>query len=236
VVRFTVWDTGIGIAAEDLPKLFRPLNQPDGTLARRQAGTGVGLTLIQRMADLHGGVNVESTPGRGSQFAITLPWTLSASGSAPRRKHTTGLLRKTHPLGPPPVSAAEPPLILLADDNETNLGTYSDYLQFKGFQVRLARQGDEAVALAADLKPDLILMDVQMPGMDGLEATRHIRRHPDRQVAATPIIALTALAMPGDRERCLEAGANEYLSEPVSLTVLIKTIETQLKRATRPAG
>jgi CheY-like chemotaxis protein len=237
VVRFTVWDKGIGIAAEDLPKLFRPFIQLDSSLARRQAGTGLGLALVQRMADLHGGgVSVESAPGQGSRFSITLPWTLSAPASTPRRKKPTALLRHTNRLGPLPRAADQPPLILLADDDEINLGTYSDYLQVKGFQVQVAHQGEEAAALAAADKPDLILMDVQMPGVDGLEATRRIRQHPDPQVAAIPIIMLTALAMPGDRERCLAAGGSEYLSKPVSLAVLIKTIETQLTRALPTAG
>jgi CheY-like chemotaxis protein len=125
---------------------------------------------------------------------------------------------------------------LLAEDNEDNINTLLDYLQVKGYRVIVARNGHEAIERAREKRPDVILMDIQMPGMDGLEATRHIRADADTStglgtgMAAVPIIALTALAMPGDRERCLEAGANEYLSKPVSLRGLVKVIETQLNR------
>jgi CheY-like chemotaxis protein len=141
------------------------------------------------------------------------------------------LRHQTQPLISQSIASDTPPLILLADDNEISVETYSDYLQAKGFQVAVAHHGEEAIRMAEMLYPDLILMDIQMPGVDGLEATRRIRRHPDQHIATIPVIALTALAMPGDRELCLGAGANEYLSKPVSLAVLIRAIETQLARA-----
>jgi CheY-like chemotaxis protein len=119
-------------------------------------------------------------------------------------------------------------LILLAEDNEDSINTFSDYLLAKGYRVVVARDGAEAIARSREERPDLILMDIQMPGMDGLEATRRIRA--DADPATVPIIALTALAMPGDYERCLEAGANEYLSKPVSLKGLVRVIEVQLNR------
>jgi PAS domain S-box-containing protein len=236
VVKFTVSDNGLGITKEDLPKLFRPFTQLDSSLSRQQAGTGLGLALVQRLVDLHGGsVSVESTPGQGSSFTIILPWIITPLDSMPSRKRTTGLLRRrTAPLSSHSMASDIPPLILLADDNETNIDTYSDYLQAKGFQVVVAHHGEEAVRMAEMVYPDLILMDIQMPGVDGLEATRRIRRHPDQNIATIPVIALTALAMPGDRELCLGAGANEYLSKPVSLAVLIQTIETQIARTTPP--
>ncbi len=233
VVQFTVWDNGIGIATEDLPKLFRPFTQLDSGLSRQQSGTGLGLALVQRMADLHGGsMRVESTPGQGSRFTIILPWITTPLDYIPYRKRTTGFLRhQTRPLISQSMDSDTAPLILLADDNETSVNTYSDYLQAKGFQVAVAHHGEEAIRMAEKLYPDLILMDIQMPGVDGLEATRRIRRHPDQHVAMIPVIALTALAMPGDRELCLGAGANEYLSKPVSLAVLVRAIETQMARA-----
>jgi CheY-like chemotaxis protein len=120
------------------------------------------------------------------------------------------------------------PSILLAEDNEANIVAISDYLNVKGYQVVVARNGTEAVTRAREIEPAVILMDIQMPGMDGLEATRRIRTQ-DR-LSQTPIIALTALAMPGDRERCLAAGANDYLSKPVSLKGLAAAIEAQLQR------
>jgi CheY-like chemotaxis protein len=114
----------------------------------------------------------------------------------------------------------------LAEDNEHNISTLSNYLLAKGYRLLVARDGSEAVARTREESPDLVLMDIQMPGMDGLEATRHIRA--GENSSAVPIVALTALTMPGDRERCITAGANEYMSKPVSLKRLIKVIEQQL--------
>ena len=117
-------------------------------------------------------------------------------------------------------------VILLAEDNVANILTVGEYLESHGYQVTVAHDGVEALVKAAECKPQLILMDIQMPAMNGLEAIAHLRA--DSQFAATPIIALTALAMPGDRERCLQVGANEYLSKPVSLKALVRTIESLL--------
>jgi CheY-like chemotaxis protein len=117
---------------------------------------------------------------------------------------------------------------LLAEDNESNITTMCDYLQVKGYRLVVARNGIEAVDVARQEHPDLILMDIQMPKLDGLEATREIRRDPD--FAAVPIIALTALAMAGDRERCLAAGTNEYMSKPVSLKKLHEVIGILLSK------
>jgi CheY-like chemotaxis protein len=118
----------------------------------------------------------------------------------------------------------------LAEDHETNITVLSDYLHSRAYRVEVARNGFEAVEKTRSVHPDLILMDIQMPGMDGLDATRLIRSDPDPLTASTPIIALTALAMPGDRERCLAVGANDYLSKPVSVSQLIKTIEAHLRK------
>jgi CheY-like chemotaxis protein len=126
-------------------------------------------------------------------------------------------------------SAEVPPhheMILLAEDNLANVLTIGEYLQSYGYEVIVAHDGVEALAMAEQAKPDLILMDIQMPAMSGLEAITHLRA--DDQFASTPIIALTALAMPGDRERCLGAGANEYMSKPVSLKKLRQKIADML--------
>jgi CheY-like chemotaxis protein len=113
-------------------------------------------------------------------------------------------------------------LILLAEDNEANISTFTSYLKAKGYRLLVAQNGQEAIDLAKSAYPDLILMDFQMQGMDGLVATRYIRE--ELELIGVPIIALTALAMKGDRERCLEAGANDYLSKPVNLKQLATTI------------
>jgi CheY-like chemotaxis protein len=128
-------------------------------------------------------------------------------------------------------TGSPPPVVLLAEDSEANITTVYDYLGARGYQVIVARNGAEAIARAREARPAIVLMDVQMPGMDGLEATRRIRAVDD--LADVPIIALTALAMPGDRERCLAAGADEYLSKPVSLRSLARLIEAQLHHATQ---
>jgi PAS domain S-box-containing protein len=234
VVRFHVWDTGIGIAAEDLPKLFRAFTQLDSRLTRHYSGTGLGLSLVQRMADLHGGsMSVESNPGQGSRFTLTLPWRMTAANTL-AKPEIQGPLSDTPAQG----SAAERTdgnyLILVVDDNQINLDTYSAYLQAKGYRVAAARLGSEVLAMVAELKPDLLLLDVQMPGMDGLALMQCLRSDADRGIAAIPVIALTALTMPGDRERCLAAGANAYLSKPVNLAQLLHTVATQLVQNPAP--
>ena len=118
------------------------------------------------------------------------------------------------------------PLVLLAEDSEANIALLSEYLAAAGYRVAVARNGLEAVERAEELRPALVLMDIQMPLMDGLEATRRIRAVP--ALRGTRIIALTALAMRGDRERCLAAGADEYLTKPMNLRQLLQTIAAQL--------
>ncbi|GAB1544630.1 hypothetical protein NUACC21_73060 [Scytonema sp. NUACC21] len=140
---------------------------------------------------------------------------------------------KTTLIIPPPIASIKntsPPLILLAEDNEANIVTISSYLETRGFRLILATNGQEAVALSKAKHPNLIIMDIQMPGMDGLEAMRQIRA--DLQVNHIPIIVLTALAMPGDRENCITAGANDYLTKPVKLKLLVEKIQYLLNQKT----
>ena len=345
-VRLAVWDRGIGIDPENLKKLFQPFVQLESSLARQYEGTGLGLSLVQRMAELHGGsVEVESAPGEGSRFTILLPWppdaTLSSLPSNPEAEllnkalivedreidagqlarylrilgmeatiHTTGqgtvdLAAQTKPdvilldlglpdqygldvlaelkanpntrnfpviicsveekrsqavsLGAagylvkpatitdlrneldriarelaqhtvtPPAPGSTRPTILIVDDNEMIIATLNDFLETQNLRVVAARGGVEMLEVVSDLHPDIILMDIQMPVMDGLEATRRLRSHSDPLVARVPIIALTGLAMAGDRERCLAAGANDYMSKPVGLQQLADKIRELLK-------
>jgi len=219
-IKFTVWDTGIGIAQEDMGRLFKPFVQLDSRLSRHYEGTGLGLTLVYRMVEMHqGSVTVESEVGQGSRFIVTLPACAHSDTQeqdAPRPAETTE-----------PVSSASPAtLILLAEDNEANIATISDYLEAKGYDLVIARDGAEALLRSKEIRPDLALIDIQMPIMDGLETIHRLRA--DAQFNTMPIIALTALAMPGDRERCLNAGANEYISKPVSLRRLANVIEQLL--------
>ncbi len=216
-LRFSISDTGIGISPDDIQKLFQPFVQIDSALNRRYQGTGLGLALVKQIVDLHHGqVMLTSELGVGSCFTVDLPY-LSAScdGST------------IDPDPPDPCSIVHSsPLILLAEDNEANIRTIASYLRAKGYQLILARNGQEAIALAQSECPNIILMDIQMPEMDGLEAMQTIRRH--SKLTEVPIIALTSLAMEGDRDRCIAAGASDYLSKPVKLKQLLIAIQHQL--------
>jgi len=227
VVRFIVWDTGIGISSEDMKRLFQPFVQLDSSLAREYVGTGLGLSLVSRMTELHsGGVSAESEVGQGSRFTVSLPWP-QATDTAQKTEQPTPEVISDDPSPVQPVQiSSQSPLILLAEDNEDNIKTILEFLEIQGYRITIARNGHEVIDRAKEEKPHVILMDIQMPGMDGLEATRHLRT--DTDFSTVPIIALTALAMPGDRERCLEAGANDYLSKPVSPKQLVKTINNYL--------
>jgi len=249
MVRLTVWDTGIGISPQDLGRLFQPFVQLDGSLSRQYAGTGLGLALVYRMVEMHGGsVAVESEVGKGSRFTVSLPWR-EDEGKANEQpgqemgrepNQGTGKQRDLRLAPRDPIASlgttrnrarqagGGPVTILLAEDSETNINTVSEYLTIKGYQVVVARNGAEAIERARETRPAVIVMDIQMPGMDGLEATRRVRA--DADLKKIPIIAMTALTMPGDRERCLEAGANEYVGKPISLKDLVRMIEEQCSK------
>ncbi len=217
---FAVADTGIGIAADDLPRLFQPFSQLDSALNRRHTGTGLGLALTKRMVELHDGfVDVVSTPGQGSTFSVVLPWLPQVSAV----RATPGREPMAHA-----IDAAAPPsrYLLLVDDNPGNQQVLADFLRARGFEVEQATSAEEGLAAARTRRPALVLMDVQMPAIDGLEATRQLRADP--ALRSLPVVALTSLAMKGDRERCLAAGMDEYLSKPVKLTELLTTIERLL--------
>ncbi len=224
VVAFSVRDTGIGIAPEDLHRLFSPFTQLDSKLSRQYAGTGLGLTLVLKLAELHGGsVLVESELGSGSCFTIKLPWkNYSSSNSDGDARGEGSPVEASAAAG----ELANSPLILVADDNEINMMTVGDYLVAHGFRLSQAGNGLDAINLVREQSPDLVLMDIQMPIMDGLQAIKHLRA--ESKYDDVPIIALTSRAMVGDRERCLEAGANEYLSKPVNLKQLLSVIHSQL--------
>jgi PAS domain S-box-containing protein len=227
ILFFSVWDTGIGIREEDLPRLFQPFTQLDSNLARQAGGTGLGLALVAKMAAMHGGsVSVESEPGKGSRFTINIPWE-SALTTGPLPEWKTGKLQP-----PPQPSQDQKHTILLIEDTEEVTMLLRDYLEYNGYKVAVAPNGVEGITQAEMVQPSLILMDVQMPVMDGLEATRRMRQIPSLQ--HIPIIALTALAMRGDRERCLEAGMNDYISKPVVMQDLLNIIRQHLPQKETP--
>ncbi len=228
LIQFSVWDTGIGIAPEHLQNLFLPFVQVDSSLARSHEGAGLGLNLVAQLAEMHGGsVSVESAVGQGSRFTVALPWEsglpehVRAEAVASAEESVTSASDSRHA-----PTRGEAPLILMAEDNVDSLEMLLEYLELRGFRVVVAHNGEEAIQLAGERQPAIILMDIQMPRVDGLEAIRRIRA--DAELASIPIIALTALAMPGDRERCLEAGANDYLCKPVNLKLLMGMIDNLL--------
>ena len=218
-VRFCVWDTGIGIAEDKQALLFRPFVQVNPALARQYDGTGLGLSLVRQLAELHGGtVNVESRLGKGSRFAIVLP---------ARKKHLENTALDFLESLPDVGAVGAGQLIMIADDNQYNLMGMIDYLRTRGYRVLSAANGREAIEQAMDFSPDLMLIDIQMPEVDGLEVIRRIRAMP--ALSRRPIIALTAMAMSGDRERCLKAGADDYMAKPVELKDLAEKIQTMLR-------
>ncbi|WP_242038102.1 PAS domain S-box protein [Tolypothrix sp. FACHB-123] len=353
-ICFRIIDTGIGIAPENISKLFQPFVQLDSSLNRQYSGTGLGLALVERIATLHGGtVSVDSEVGKGSCFNICIPYkpgimspiaqiiaplpscrlavanspVLIIEDSVPAAEQITRYLtememqpivyaqgegvidevlrvqpvmifldiqlpnisgwdvlnqlkanpktkdipviiisvvdertkgmvngaceylvkpvtraqfqstiEKVQHLILPNLSAgmkenltdATTPLILLAEDNQANIDTMSGYLESRGYRLLLAKNGQQAIDFAQSQRPNLIVMDIQMPVMDGLEAMRRIREQPE--LLHVPIIALTALAMSGDRELCLAAGANEYLTKPVKLKQLAIAIQQLLAK------
>lgn len=220
-IVFSVKDTGIGISPEDMPKLFKPFTQVDSSLTRSHEGTGLGLALVRELVELHGGsIAVESEVGVGSTFTVNIPQA-NFVDAAPGVGEDPGTRSEMEGNTQPPAGR-----ILLAEDMESNIMILGDYLEAQGFEVVFARNGREAVSICKEALPDLILMDIQMPEMDGLEAIRQIRA--DSRFATLPIVALTALAMNGDRERCLEAGATEYVSKPMNLKKLRELIGSLL--------
>lgn len=218
----TVWDNGVGINNSDIKRLFQPFTQLDSGLDREHTGTGLGLALTAQMVRLHGGrVDVESTPGVGSRFTITLPWDRSKEKEIQNKDISDGERSKATN------KKLSGKILLMEDSDEVTLFV-GDYLKSLGYTIKIARDGISGLAEVKLFHPDLLLLDIQMPGMDGFEVTRQIRR--DRNLRRLPIIALTALAMQGDRERCLESGMDDYLSKPIHLKELNQKIQDQLRK------
>ena len=207
--RFSVTDTGRGITARDVARLFVPFQQLDSSSSRRHGGAGLGLAISKRLTELMGGtIGVESTPGRGSTFFFTIvgePAVLaSMQPREPSRRGAPSSLR-----------------ILLAEDEAINRIVILGMLQHLGYQADSVNSGTEVLDALGRTSYDVVLMDIQMPGMDGLEVTRRIR---DQKGNQPHIIALTAHALSGDRERCLAAGMNDYLSKPLAMNDLQESL------------
>jgi signal transduction histidine kinase/CheY-like chemotaxis protein len=216
-----VSDTGPGIEADKLPFIFDKFTQADGSITRKYGGTGLGLAITRQLTGMQAGqVQVESKVGKGSTFTITIPCELvKTQQTAPAERRHEITARQ---------GAASPARVLLVEDNLVNQKVVMAILRKQGFHIDVANDGREALTKLEASGGDyhLVLMDIQMPVLDGLETTRAIRRDPRWQ--NLPIIAMTAHAMNGDRERCLQAGMNAYISKPVQPAHLVSMVETHL--------
>jgi PAS domain S-box-containing protein len=214
VLRVT--DKGIGMTGDILAKLFQPFTQADSSMARKFGGTGLGLSITQQLVVLLGGsIEVHSEFGVGSEFVVELPLQISAPGTGSTRPERR---RSGERLPAPTVEAAAltGKLILLAEDNETNRDVIEQQLHLLGYAVELAVDGEMALAMWQSGRYALLLTDCQMPGMDGFELTRRLRKmelHGTRK----PVIAVTGNAMLGEAQRCLESGMDDFLSKPLRL-------------------
>jgi signal transduction histidine kinase/CheY-like chemotaxis protein len=225
VLRFSVADTGIGIPADRQQAVFRAFTQVDSSTTRRYGGTGLGLTISRNLVAMMGGrLLLESEEGRGSTFHFTSKVALTAAGS----------LHVPASGAPAPVEQRDRPLrILLIEDNVVNQRLAARLLEKNGHTVQIASSGREALAALEHERFELAIMDVQMPDIDGLNVTRIIRERESRGRRGSttdrlPIIAMTANAMSGDRERCLDAGMDGYLSKPIGAVTLVEEIRRVL--------
>ncbi len=219
----TVWDQGVGIPIEKQDLLFQPFQQLDSALSRQYEGTGLGLVLTQRLARLHGGeVSLISAAGQGARFSIDLPINCQAAQT------------KDAPPAPTPAAMAQAgdrftPLlgqstgpVLLVEDHPVNAMLLEHMLTYWGYETIHVANGQSALDWLENHRPMLVLMDVHLPGMDGLEVTRRIRQSPEFK--DLPIVATTALARQRDRDRCLDAGMQDYLSKPINSAELVSVL------------
>ncbi|MBN2706035.1 MAG: response regulator, partial [Deltaproteobacteria bacterium] len=247
-LRFAVRDTGIGLSPSQIIKVCDKFTQADASTTRRYGGTGLGLTISKQLIEMMGGeLGIESHPDQGSLFHFTLelgvrtgPEAMGQDHLLPNRANQGENGTETGPSNPaglPPDSrtsffAERRPLILLVEDNLTNQQLTLAILKKLGLNAATVRNGREALQALETIPYDLVLMDIQMPEMDGFSATRLIR-DPQSRVRnhAVPIIAMTAHAMAGDREKCLAADMNSYISKPISPAILIRELERWLPQS-----
>ena len=226
MLTFAVRDTGIGIAPDRLDAIFQPFTQADTSMTRRFGGTGLGLTISSRLVTLLGGsLSVHSTERVGSEFLVRLPAALASTDDV----GTSCLQPPETPVDAEPAPAEETFRVLVAEDNPVNQRIAQQMLRKRKLSVTLADDGRQAVDAFQSGRFDLVLMDVQMPEMNGFEAVAAIRALEHAQGRPhTPIVAVTAHAMVGDRERCLEAGMDAYLAKPLRRQLLFELVDELL--------
>jgi CheY-like chemotaxis protein len=225
LLRFAVRDTGPGISAEQHARLFQPFSQADASTSRRYGGSGLGLAICRNLVRLMGGgIGVQSAPGQGSCFHFTARFGLQLADAA---SQTGGAVRG--PASSIAVACAPGARVLLAEDNAINRELMCELLNGTGIRVEVAEDGRQALELLHSQRFDAVLMDCQMPVMDGYEATRLLRRQPHLQ--GLPVIAMTASAMVGDREKALAAGMNDYIAKPIDIEELSATLARWLRPA-----
>ena len=227
VLQFTVRDTGIGIPADRLDRLFKPFSQVDSSTTRRYGGTGLGLAISKRLCELMGGdIRVESTHGSGSAFHFTIRVLFSKTPFVDVSE-TAFLYSTTANNGTSRAAAPVRDLrILLVEDNRVNQALALALLKKCGCETRLAPDGAQAIESLKAGDFDLVLMDICMPEMDGYEATHRIRKGACGPASRSVYIAaMTANAMDGDREKCLASGMNDYISKPINRSDLFAVLE-----------
>ena len=230
MLRFAVRDSGIGIPPERIKQIFEAFTQADNSTTRKYGGTGLGLTITRRLVELMGGdIQVDSQVGKGSCFAFTLPAEIAG-------EHQPTAQSGAPEVAVPHLSPADLPAVknafevLLVEDNRVNQKMASMLLERRGYRVTVAENGQEAIGIIAGKKFAVVLMDMQMPVMGGIEATQKIRMmETSGALMRTPIVAMTANAMQGDREQCLEAGMDDYISKPIKSEQLMECLSRWIR-------
>lgn len=218
-VKFTITDMGIGISEREQATLFRNFSQVDGSITRKYGGTGLGLVISKQLVEMMGGgITVESQKGKGSTFSFSLKFRLAGELNSPTPDPFT------------PIHTIKPLRILIVEDDKINLKVLALMLKEKGHFIESASNGFEALLLHAEKQYDVIFMDIQMPIMDGIEATLKIRER-EGDSRHTPIIALTAYALVGDREKFLSYGLDEYIPKPIKMDELFRILEEVMNRS-----